>query len=113
LLTNEEGNNDMSELQTVASKGDVSPGQCVAVDVGGQQVALFNVEGNYFAIGGTCTHRGGTLADGQVDSMTVTCPLHRAKFDIRTGTAIGPPASTGVPAYNVVVEDDDIKIEMP
>ena len=55
----------MSELQTVASKSDVSPGQCIAVDVGGQQVALFNVEGNFFAISGTCTHRGGPLADGQ------------------------------------------------
>ncbi len=103
----------MSELQTVASKSDVSPGQCIAVDVGGQQVALFNVEGNFFAISGTCTHRGGPLADGQVDSMTVTCPWHRGKFDIRTGAAIGPPASTDVLAYDVVVEDDDIKIEIP
>ena len=103
----------MSELHRVASKNDVSPGQSISVDVGGHQLALFNVEGSYYAIGGTCTHRGAPLADGHVDSMTVTCSWHGAKFDIETGAVIGPPAPTGVPAYNVVVEDDDIKIELP
>ena len=74
---------------------------------------MFNVEGQYFAIGGTCTHRGAPLAEGQVDSMTVTCPWHGAKFDVRTGAVTAPPALTGVPVYDVVVEDNDIKIEMP
>ena len=103
----------MTELHRVASKNDVSPGQCISVDVGGQQVALFNVEGEYYAIGGTCTHRGGPLADGSVDATTVTCSWHGAKFDLRTGEAIGPPAPEGVPAYKVVVGDDDIKVELP
>ena len=103
----------MSELHRVASTNDISPGQCISVDVGGQQVALLNVEGEYYAIGGTCTHRGGPLADGHVDSTTVTCPWHGAKFDLRTGDAMGPPAPAGVGAYKVVVEDDDIKVELP
>ena len=55
----------MSELHRLASKNDVSLAQCISVDVGGQSVALFNVEGNYYAIGGTCTHRGAPLADGE------------------------------------------------
>ena len=103
----------MSELHKVAGTNDVSPGQCISVDVGGQRVALFNVEGNYYAIGGTCTHRGGPLSEGEVDSTIVTCPWHGAQFDLKTGDVLGPPAPTGVPAYNVVVEDDDIKIESP
>lgn len=102
----------MSALHRVASKSDVSSGQCISVDVSGQQVALFNVEGKYFAIGGTCTHRGAPLAEGQVDSMTVTCSWHGAKFDLGTGAVVAPPAPTGVPVYDVVVEDDDIKIEI-
>ena len=76
-------------------------------------MALFNVEGDYYAIGGACTHRGGPLGDGSVDSTTVTCSWHGAKFDLRTGEAIGPPATAGVPAYKVVVEDDDVQVELP
>ena len=103
----------MSELYRVAGKNDVTPGQAISVEVIGQRVALFNVEGNYYAIGDTCTHRGGPLSEGEVDSTTVTCPWHGAQFDLRTGDANRPPAPTGVPAYKVVVEGDDVKIELP
>jgi len=85
----------MSELQRVANQNDVSLGPCVSVDVGGQQVALLNVEGSSFAIGGTCTHRVAPLAEGQVDSMTVTCSWQGAKFDIGTGAVSGLPARAG------------------
>ena len=105
-------NHDMSELHKVASKNDVGPGQCISVEVGGQQVALFNVEGSYYAIGDTCTHKGASLSEGEADSTIVTCPWHGARFDLRTGDAAGGPAPTGVPAYRVVVDDDDVKIEL-
>lgn len=103
----------MSEFHRVAGKNDVAPGQAISVEVVGQRVALFNVEGNYYAIGDACTHQGGPLSDGEVDSTTVTCPWHGAQFDLTTGAANRPPASTSVPAYKVVVEGDDIKIEVP
>ena len=102
----------MSELHKVAGKNEVGPGQCISVEVGGQQVALFNVEGSYYAIGDTCTHRGGPLSEGKIDSTTVTCPWHGAQFDLTTGAANRPPAPTGVPTYRVVVDDDDVKIEL-
>ena len=102
----------MSELHKVASKNEVGPGQCISVEVGGQEVALFNIEGSFYAISNTCTHQGGPLSQGEATSTMVTCPWHGARFDLRTGAAAGGPASKGVPTYRVVVEDDDVNIEL-
>jgi nitrite reductase/ring-hydroxylating ferredoxin subunit len=65
-----------------------------------------------YAIGDTCTHRGGPLSEGDVQGARVTCPWHGADFDLKTGAALGPPARKGVPSYKVVVEGDDIKVEV-
>jgi nitrite reductase/ring-hydroxylating ferredoxin subunit len=69
------------------------------------------VDGTFYAIGDTCTHKGGPLSQGKVLDWTVTCPWHGAQFDIRTGNVLTPPAPSGVPSYKVVVEGDEIKVE--
>ena len=102
----------MAKLIKIATARDVSPGQGAAFTVEGLRIALFNVEGTYYAIGDTCTHRGGPLSEGDVQGTKVTCPLHGADFDLKTGAALGPPAQKGVPSYKVVVEGDDIKVEV-
>ena len=102
----------MAKLIKIAAVSDVPPGQGAAFTVEGQRIALFNVEGAYYAIGDTCTHRGGPLSEGDVQGTKVTCPLHGADFDLKTGAALGPPAQQGVPSYKVVVESDDIKVEV-
>ena len=84
----------------------------MAVEVHGQQVAVFNVDGTFYALGGTCTHRGGPLAEGQLSGLTVTCPWHRAQFDLKTGNVLAPPAPRSVPTYKVVIEGDDLSIEL-
>ena len=70
----------MGQFIKVAQKGDIPPGKCVSVEVNGQRVALFNVDGAYYAIGDTCTHRGGPLSEGDLDVKVVTCPWHGATF---------------------------------
>lgn len=102
----------MTKLIKIATASDVPPGQGAAFTVEGQRIALFNVEGAYYAIGDSCTHRGGALSEGDVQGTKVTCPLHGADFDLKTGAALGPPAQQGVPSYKVVVEGDDIKVEI-
>ena len=102
----------MTKLIKIATASDVPPGQRAAFTVEGQRIALFNVEGVYYAIGDSCTHRGGALSEGDVQGTKVTCPLHGADFDLKTGAALGPPAQQGVPSYKVVVEGDDIKVEI-
>ena len=102
----------MAKLIKIADTTDLAPGQATAFTVEGQRIALFNVEGTYYAIDDTCTHRGGPLSEGDVQGTKVTCPWHGADFDLKTGTVLGPPAQKGVPSYKVVVEGDEIKVEI-
>jgi nitrite reductase/ring-hydroxylating ferredoxin subunit len=102
----------VGELTKVATTKDIAPGKAIAVEAGGQRIAIFNVDGMFCAIGDTCTHRGGPLSQGKVEDWTVTCPWHGAKFDIRTGNVLGPPAPRAVTSYRVLVEGDEIKIEV-
>ena len=103
----------MGRLIRVAETKDVPPGTAKAVDVEGRAVALFNVDGTYYAIADTCTHRGGPLSEGAVEGTVVTCPWHGATFDVTTGDVLRPPAAEGVAHYNVQVDGDDIKVESP
>lgn len=102
----------MPKLIKITERKDLTPGQAAAFDLEGQRIALFNVEGTYYAIGDSCTHRGGPLSEGDVQGTKVTCPWHGADFDLKTGAVLGPPAQKGVPRYKVVVESDDIKVEV-
>src|SRR5262245_55511885 len=102
----------MGELVRVAAKTDVMPGAAIAVEVKDQKIALFNIGGIYYAIGGTCTHRGGPLSQGAVAGTIVTCPWHGAQFDVTTGDVLAPPAPRGVGRYKLVVDGNDIKIEI-
>ena len=102
----------MATLIKIAETTALAPGQAAAFTVEGQKIALFKVEGTYYAIGDTCTHRGGPLSEGDVQGTKVTCPWHGANFDLKTGTVLGPPAQNGVPSYKVVVEGTDIKVEI-
>ncbi len=102
----------MGELTKVATLSEIPPGTCRQVDAGGQAVAVFNVAGTLYAIGGTCTHRGGPLGEGELDGTVVTCPWHGAQFNVTTGQVVGPPAGQSVPAYTVIVEGEDIKVDV-
>ena len=77
-----------------------------SVRVQGQvAIAVFNVDGELFAIDDTCTHQDASLSDGWLEGCAVECPLHAACFDLRTGRPSGPPAKKPVRTHQVVVED--------
>ncbi len=103
----------MGQLIKVAETNDVLPGTSKAVEAEGRKIALFNHGSAYYAIDDTCTHRGGPLSEGEVEGTVVTCPWHGATFDITTGNVLGPPAPEGVVSYNVQVDGNDIKVELP
>jgi len=102
----------MGEFLKVAKTDEIAPGQARRVEVHGKRLALFNIEGNFYAIDDTCTHKGGPLSEGAVAGEQVTCPWHKAKFNIRTGDVVGPPARQGVARYSVRVTGTDIEIEV-
>jgi nitrite reductase/ring-hydroxylating ferredoxin subunit len=103
----------MATFQRVAAVTDLASGKCMAVQAGGQTIALFNVGGTFYAIGDTCTHRGGPLSEGTIQGTTVICPWHGACFDLGSGKNLTPPAPGPVPAYRVRVEGTDVQIEIP
>ena len=102
----------MPEFVKVAGTDEVSPGQARLVDVGGKEIALFNVAGAFHAIDNNCTHVGGPLCEGEINGVEVTCPWHGATFDVTSGQVLGPPAGEPVSRYNVRVEGSDIEIEV-
>jgi len=82
------------------------------VAVGGKTLALFNVNGAFYAIDDTCTHRGGPLSEGSLAGSQVTCPWHGAQFDVTTGAVQRPPAPTGVAGYKVQVVGDEVQVDV-
>jgi chlorite dismutase/nitrite reductase/ring-hydroxylating ferredoxin subunit len=90
--------------------GELAPGQRRVVYLRGQQVALFNVEGAYYAISNRCSHARGPLAEGTVTpaECSVTCPWHYAKFDLKSGRVVDGVASAPVESYPVEVRDGKV-----
>ena len=103
----------MGTFHKVAEMKNLPTGEGMAVEVEGHKIALFNVGGTFYAIGDTCTHRGGPLSEGALEGTTVTCPWHGANYDVCTGKNLTPPAPQEVPSYSVRVEGTDIQVEIP
>jgi metal-sulfur cluster biosynthetic enzyme/nitrite reductase/ring-hydroxylating ferredoxin subunit len=102
----------MHEFQRVIDVADVpDPGKTL-VEVENEMVALFHVEGRWYAIDDVCTHDGGPLADGELRDHKIACPRHGAKFDIRTGAALTMPAVRPTRAHDVKVEDGGVWVRM-
>ncbi len=95
------------EFVRVADHSSVPPGKARAFNVGRYEIALFNVDGNYYALENACPHQGGPIAEGWVENLTVTCPWHAWCFDLRTGgLTMGDFAL--IPRFDVRVEQDGI-----
>jgi len=82
-------------------------GKGVCVEVEGKRYAVFNTTGQYYAIDDICPHAGGSFSRGPVSGTRVTCPLHGAQADVRTG-ACTPPARGDVTTYDVSCDSTDL-----
>lgn len=100
----------MTEFITVARTNEIKPGEREVFGVGRKWVAVFNVDGTYYAIEDLCTHDDGPLAEGELTGCVIACPRHGATFDIRDGKVLSAPAFVDVPAYEVRVEGDEIQL---
>lgn len=100
------------EFIKVAQLSEVPTDGSKLVEADGQKIALFNVGGQIYAIGDTCTHKGGPLSEGFVEGTEVQCPWHGAKFDLKTGQNLTPPAPGPVPSYTVEVRDGEVFVRL-
>jgi len=97
----------------VVEAGDVPPGDRLMVEVDGEPIAIFNVSGQFYAIGDVCTHDDGPLGDGELDGYQLICPRHGARFDVRSGKALTLPAVVDTPWYPVRVQDGWVEVGLP
>ena len=102
----------MPKMVKVAEVKELGPGEGKTVEVEGVSLALFNVDGTYFAIANTCTHVGGPLGEGALIGKEVTCPLHGAQFDVTCGKVLGGPASSDVKSFPVSLVGNDVFVEL-
>jgi nitrite reductase/ring-hydroxylating ferredoxin subunit len=100
----------MPDFVTVAETSEIPPGQMKEVDLDGQSVLVVNVDGHFYAVEATCTHRGGPLAEGELRGNIVTCPWHRGGFDVQTGHPVQLPTTEPVATYRVRVSGTAIQI---
>ena len=75
----------MSSFVKVATRGELPRGGKKLVEIDGRAIAVFNVDGVFYAIDDVCTHDGGPLAEGELIGCEIECPRHGARFDVRTG----------------------------
>jgi 3-phenylpropionate/trans-cinnamate dioxygenase ferredoxin component len=68
-------------------------------------IAVFNIDGMLYAIEDVCTHDGGDLAGGELHGYAIECPRHGARFDVRTGAVLSPPAYEPIAKFPVKMED--------
>jgi 3-phenylpropionate/trans-cinnamate dioxygenase ferredoxin subunit len=100
----------MSEWTDVAAVAELPPGGCQCLDVDGVAVAVFNVEGRYYAIEDICSHEAETLSNGPVCGLEITCPRHEARFSLVTGAALSPPAYEPIAVFPVRVEAGRVQV---
>ena len=94
---------------------DLQPGQMMSVKVGeaDHALALYNVNGKFFATGGKCSHVGAPLSWGYLMDKEVYCPFHLARFEVTSGEKVTSPANQGIPSYPVILEGGEVFIEVP
>ncbi len=92
---------------------DVAPGQMLSVDAPeAPPLAVFNVDGRFFATSNVCTHNVAILTDGYFKGETVECPLHGGCFNVTTGEATAFPCEKPLKTYAVVCDGDDLYTEV-
>ncbi len=94
----------------VLSTTEIPIGESRRIEVDGEAVAVFNVDGVFYAIGDECTHGRASLSEGTVDRGMVVCPSHGARFDLKTGRPKSLPAVTPVRVYPVRIEGTDLEV---
>ena len=99
----------MGEFVFAAKTGDISASRGKTITLGDKKIALFNIDGAFYAIDDSCLHRGGPLGDGELEGCVVTCPWHGWKFDVRSGEMTMNPAAR-VNCYPTRVDAGDVQV---
>lgn len=102
----------MSEWIDVAAETALVDGEHVVVDVNGDDVAVFKIEGQFYAVEDVCTHDGTEIASGELDGHEIICPRHGARFCVKTGEVKCAPAYENIATFPVRILEGRIQVGM-
>ena len=102
----------MATFVKVAEVASIAADTAMVVQVGGCNIALFNVAGTFYAIDDVCSHEGGSLGEGELAGEVVSCPWHCSQFSVKTGEGLGPPAAEHVRRFPVKIQGNDVLVEV-
>jgi nitrite reductase/ring-hydroxylating ferredoxin subunit len=100
----------MPKRVRAAAISDIQEDEGFVFEAPGEEIAIFKIEGRFFACSARCPHAGGPLNQGFLDGTSVSCPWHGWSFEL---DCKGNPPRDGVERYAVVVEGDDLYLELP
>ena len=100
----------MTDWTDVAPAEEIAPGDYKVVDIDDALIAVFNVDGEFYAIEDVCTHDYETLTGGCIEGDEIICPRHGARFNIKTGEALTPPAYEAVATLPVRIENGMVQV---
>ena len=98
--------------KTMARVADVPCGTVKAGRIENIPVALYNLDGQFFATHDICTHAHACLSDGYLEDGKVECPLHQGVFDVRTGKALSGPVDVDLQTFSVRIEDGEVLVDV-
>ncbi len=96
----------------VAVRADVKAGETIGRKIGDLHIAIYNVDGTFYATDGICTHAFSYLNDGWLVGTAIECPLHGGQFDVRSGKGLCSPITKDLRTYPVLVSGDDILVDV-
>jgi len=102
----------MAEWIDVAAQTELGPGARRVVETEIGPIAVFNLDGELFAIADICTHDGGELASGPCEGDQIICPRHGAHFCIRDGRALSPPAFEDIETFTLRISGGMVQVDI-
>ena len=103
---------DNSDWVAAVKRAKLTAGEVIGVEIGGKSIALYDCDGAVYATDNICTHAYACLSDGWLDGTEIECPLHAARFDVKSGKALSPPATEDLQAFPVRIVGDEIQVKL-
>jgi len=100
----------MSGWIEVIDENALADGENIVIDVDGTDIAVFKIEGGFYAIEDVCSHDGAEIASGELDGYEIICPRHGARFCVKTGAVKSPPAYENIEVFPVRIENGKVQV---
>ena len=102
---------DCAKLLELCAVDDVSADTPLRVEAMDTELAVFQVDGNYYVTQDHCTHGPGSLSEGYLEGREIECPFHQGRFDVTTGEPTAPPCTIRLRTWDVILRDGKIFVD--